>query len=419
MAAPFRCSLTTPAISPSRRLPLAKTTSSLDSGLLGLRLVAESKPPPDARLSVYDINPGALVWIDFVLSNAHRLRTFPDLVETFRSEHPDLAIREVAPHERENAGKQERWYHERRADLAALGKLERAMVQVDVLTSPSALFRLLRPGRRTMVMYLDLFVPWNIARHLALGLRRARYRAFVRDGGKGHRAIPGPLCAQRQNAGISYRSGVSLSCTGWRSSVYVNPFWSYRRVAEAVAITNHLTGATEPFPADVIETIVAAGASDDVAADAGTVARLRDMNVLFDDRNSAITWFAEVERTAQVARPIVDQIELTNRCPYSCKMCPRTSSMSRSLGDMDFELFARICEQISGNQQYVALHHFGELLLHRQLPDMVRHATRKNLRDRAFMQPAFPESRAGGASARCGNCQPGAFVRFPRSGELP
>ena len=161
--------------------------------------------------------------------------------------------------------------------------------------------------------------------------------------------------------------------------MYVNPFWSYRRVAEAVAITNHLTGATEPFPADVIETIVAAGASDDVAADAGTVARLRDMNVLFDDRNSAITWFAEVERTAQVARPIVDQIELTNRCPYSCKMCPRTSSMSRSLGDMDFELFARICEQISGNQQYVALHHFGESLLHRQLPDMVRHATRKNL----------------------------------------
>ncbi len=135
----------------------------LGSGLLGLRLVAESKPPPDARLSVYDINPGALVWIDFVLSNAHRLRTFPDLVETFRSEHPDLAIREVAPHERENAGKQERWYHERRADLAALGELERAMVQVDVLTSPSALFRLLRPGRRTMVMYLDLFVPWNIA----------------------------------------------------------------------------------------------------------------------------------------------------------------------------------------------------------------------------------------------------------------
>jgi hypothetical protein len=134
----------------------------LGSGLLGLRLVSESNPPPGARLLVYDINPGALIWTDFVLSNAHRLQTFPDLVDAFRVEHPDIAIREIAMHEHENAGEQECWYRDRRAAVAALSHLERVMVQVDVLTAPSALFRLLRSDCRTMVMYLDLFVPWNI-----------------------------------------------------------------------------------------------------------------------------------------------------------------------------------------------------------------------------------------------------------------
>jgi radical SAM protein with 4Fe4S-binding SPASM domain len=163
--------------------------------------------------------------------------------------------------------------------------------------------------------------------------------------------------------------------------VYVNPFWSYRRVADVIAITNHLTGVTESFPPDVIDTIVAASAADDVQAgmDAGTLARLHAMNVLFDDRESGIKWFADLERTARVARPTIDQIELTNRCPYSCKMCPRTSSMTRSLGDMDFDLFAHILEQVSDRQKYVAMHHFGESLLHRRLPDMVRLTTDRNV----------------------------------------
>jgi radical SAM protein with 4Fe4S-binding SPASM domain len=78
--------------------------------------------------------------------------------------------------------------------------------------------------------------------------------------------------------------------------------------------------------------------------------------------------------------PWVDQIELTNRCPYSCKMCPRTLAMNRSLGDMSLDLFERIIEQLSGRQSYVGLHHFGESLLHPGLAQAVAVAREKGLR---------------------------------------
>lgn len=45
--------------------------------------------------------------------------------------------------------------------------------------------------------------------------------------------------------------------------------------------------------------------------------------------------------------PVVYNIETTNRCNMRCKMCPRTTMMTRSMKDIDFDTFAKIAEQLS------------------------------------------------------------------------
>lgn len=44
--------------------------------------------------------------------------------------------------------------------------------------------------------------------------------------------------------------------------------------------------------------------------------------------------------------PVVYNIETTNRCNMKCKMCPRTTMMTRSIEDMDREMFINIVNQI-------------------------------------------------------------------------
>lgn len=45
--------------------------------------------------------------------------------------------------------------------------------------------------------------------------------------------------------------------------------------------------------------------------------------------------------------------------------------MSRDVGNMSIELYRRIIKQISEYQNYVALHHFGESLVYKELPEAV------------------------------------------------
>lgn len=163
--------------------------------------------------------------------------------------------------------------------------------------------------------------------------------------------------------------------------MYVMPFWSYLPAGAAVQIVNHLTGESDVFPGDVIDQIEQAGSGDGVSTQPSeaVLSRLQDMRILFEHRAAGISWIEDVERSAAYEQPCIDQIELTNRCPYTCKMCPRTSSMTRSLGDMDPRLFERIIGQMAGRQKYVALHHFGESLLHRDLPQMVRLAHEREI----------------------------------------
>lgn len=154
---------------------------------------------------------------------------------------------------------------------------------------------------------------------------------------------------------------------------YVIPFWSYRPAGDAAVLKNHLTGQERPVPAATVEALERAHAgTPPLPGDIPLLATATRLRIAFDDRPAAERWMAGRAERQPRDYPLVDQIELTNRCPYTCKMCPRTTSMDRALGDMPLDLFTTIVGQIAGRQDFVALHHFGESLLHRGLPEAVR-----------------------------------------------
>lgn len=164
--------------------------------------------------------------------------------------------------------------------------------------------------------------------------------------------------------------------------MYVMPFWSYRPALDACLITNRLSGMTARVPAvmiDLLETLHSDGTVDG-AHSPELIDLARSLKLIFDSAQAAETWFSELEHSWLQEFPTVDQIELTNRCPYSCYMCPRTLAMERSLGDMPLELFERIIRQVSGRQTYVGLHHFGESLLHPGLAGAVAMANESGLK---------------------------------------
>jgi len=67
--------------------------------------------------------------------------------------------------------------------------------------------------------------------------------------------------------------------------------------------------------------------------------------------------------------PMIQNIEATNACMMNCKMCPR-KYMTRKIGFIDLGLFERIVSQLKGNTR-VALHHFGEPLLHPKIGRLI------------------------------------------------
>nr|WP_296437719.1 radical SAM/SPASM domain-containing protein [uncultured Acetatifactor sp.] len=55
--------------------------------------------------------------------------------------------------------------------------------------------------------------------------------------------------------------------------------------------------------------------------------------------------FEELEKIRS-AEPVVYNIETTNRCNMRCKMCPRTTMMTRKIEDIDRETFIKVIDQI-------------------------------------------------------------------------
>lgn len=155
------------------------------------------------------------------------------------------------------------------------------------------------------------------------------------------------------------------------TSPYVAPFWSYRLAGDTGVYTNWLTRQSASAPAawlGILESVYRGTVDASMTA---TTEWARELGILFDSRQEADAWLDGHERRWLKEYPSIEQVELTNRCPYTCGMCPRTESMDRGLGDMSLDLFASIVRQISGSQDYVALHHFGETLVYPRLAEAV------------------------------------------------
>jgi len=71
------------------------------------------------------------------------------------------------------------------------------------------------------------------------------------------------------------------------------------------------------------------------------------------------------------------ELEVTNDCNLKCIICPRTSSMNRGIGYMDFELFKKIID----GAEALSVHFsgLGEPLLHSQIKEMFTYAKEKGL----------------------------------------
>jgi len=100
------------------------------------------------------------------------------------------------------------------------------------------------------------------------------------------------------------------------------------------------------------------------------------------------------------AKPfVIDNIELTNRCPMRCVMCPRTKHMTRSQGYMDFEVFEKVIDEYlavnmtAAREDGVYLHHFGESIMHPDFDRFIRHANERRVATRISINPLMLKER--------------------------
>lgn len=102
----------------------------------------------------------------------------------------------------------------------------------------------------------------------------------------------------------------------------------------------------------------------------------RPQNFELDDGKQLVAYqarFAEFARDRPLDVPYpfaVFNIEITNRCPLKCVMCPRTHDMTRAEGHMGFDLYRKLIDELAGHNPDwsahvpVRLHGFGESTVH-------------------------------------------------------
>lgn len=94
--------------------------------------------------------------------------------------------------------------------------------------------------------------------------------------------------------------------------------------------------------------------------------------------------FLRVELDYRLARPVSRglpwsaKIEPTNVCNLQCTYCPRDDT-PYGLGMMSLAQFEQLIDQIKGHTLIVALHLWGEPLLHKGLAEMIRYARRARI----------------------------------------
>jgi radical SAM protein with 4Fe4S-binding SPASM domain len=70
--------------------------------------------------------------------------------------------------------------------------------------------------------------------------------------------------------------------------------------------------------------------------------------------------------------PRMVDIELTNRCNYKCVMCPTgQGTVKRAEGDMDFDLYMQVLEEVSRYDAPIRFIRWGEPMLYPKLADAI------------------------------------------------
>ena len=143
------------------------------------------------------------------------------------------------------------------------------------------------------------------------------------------------------------------------------------------------------------------------------LARVREVKRLAQEQEKAeararrdqLLWELKYWRSLAVkpvyAEPIfaIDNIELTNRCPMRCIMCPRTEHMTRAQGYMSFDVFKRVIDEFVAVNPEAArtrgafLHHFGESLLHPEVGRFIRYAEESGVRVKLSINPLAMKDR--------------------------
>jgi radical SAM protein with 4Fe4S-binding SPASM domain len=147
--------------------------------------------------------------------------------------------------------------------------------------------------------------------------------------------------------------------------------------------------------------LVAAAVQHGHEALSGAVDRLRARGVLHDSEaacDAALDAAVDAGLPARV--PFVDQIELTNICPFRCQFCPRgvAGKMKRPTGMMRFELFEKLLDQLHPEQpkwRAMELHHLGESLVHPEVDRFIAAAARRGLPTEMSCNPSMLKGDLG------------------------
>ncbi len=99
--------------------------------------------------------------------------------------------------------------------------------------------------------------------------------------------------------------------------------------------------------------------------------------------------------------PVCLYLEVTNRCNLLCTTCPRTFEDLEPPGDMGWELFTRIVDQVPDLARAV-LHGVGEPMMVRDLPRMVRYLKARGVHVLFNTNGTLLDDRRGGELIEAG-----------------
>lgn len=88
----------------------------------------------------------------------------------------------------------------------------------------------------------------------------------------------------------------------------------------------------------------------------------------------------KTQMTYLLGLPTYISIELTNRCACTCALCPVGQRIySRRLGNMPWEQFTWLVDQVSSHARFIGLYNWGDPFLHPRVYDMISYVASKKI----------------------------------------